>query len=270
MAHGTSATIQMVAIEYARAFARAGVAALIYDHRNFGRSDGEPRHEINPWVQCRGYRDALDFAVGLPQVDPDRLALWGDSYTGGQVVVVSACDARPKVIIAQCPVFGHAVPATPPNCQTMDQTRLTLQSGCVSGTPETTTGPIPVVSPSQLAYRSLLAPVQAFRWFIEYGGRPGSGWANETTRVVPPTPAPYSPFLCAPYVQASALFMVAPEDEMVHANYLVTRQAFDLIPTQKRWYDIRDGHFGLLYHPSERFTEAVGVQAHYLRVALDA
>ena len=79
MAHGTSATIQMMEIEYARAFARAGVAALIYDHRNFGRSDGEPRHEINPWVQCRGYRDALDFAVGLPQVDPDRLALWDDS-----------------------------------------------------------------------------------------------------------------------------------------------------------------------------------------------
>jgi alpha-beta hydrolase superfamily lysophospholipase len=54
MAHGTSATIQMVAIEYARAFAREGLAALIYDHRGFGRSGGEPRLEINPWVQCRG------------------------------------------------------------------------------------------------------------------------------------------------------------------------------------------------------------------------
>lgn len=43
MAHGTSATVEMVAIEYARAFARAGLAALVYDHRNFGRSDGEPR-----------------------------------------------------------------------------------------------------------------------------------------------------------------------------------------------------------------------------------
>lgn len=140
------------------------------------------------------------------QVDPDRLALWDDSYTGGQFVVVSACDARPKVIIAQCPVFGPAAPAILPNRLTMDQTRLTLQSGDVSGTPETTTGPIPVVSPSQLAYRSYLAPVQAFRWFIEYGGQPGSGWANEATRVIPPTPGLYSPFLCAAYVQAPALF----------------------------------------------------------------
>jgi hypothetical protein len=48
----------------------------------------------------------------------------------------------------------------------------------------------------------------------------------------------------------------------------VTRRAYDLIPTDKAWYDIRDGHFGLLYHPGERFDEAVGVQAEYLRVTL--
>ena len=67
MAHGTSATVQMVAIEYARTFARAGLAAIIYDHRGFGRSAGEPRLEINPWVQCRGYLDALSFAASLPK-----------------------------------------------------------------------------------------------------------------------------------------------------------------------------------------------------------
>lgn len=270
MAHGTSATIQMVAIEYARAFARAGIAALIYDHRNFGRSGGEPRCEINPWVQCRGYLSAMDFALGLPQVNPDKLALWGDSFTGGQVVVVSACDTRPKAIVAQCPVFGPSAPGSPPSLEAMQQIRSTLRAGNVQGTPETTTGPMPVVSPSQLAYRSLLAPIQAFRWFTDYGGRPGSGWINEATRVIPPTPVLYNPFLCAPYVQAKVLYMVAPEDEMVHANYDVTRQAFELIPTEKHWHDIGGGHFGLLYHPGERFNEAAEVQARYLRATLEA
>jgi len=42
MAHGTSATVEMVMIEYARVFARAGLVALVYDHRNLGRSGGEP------------------------------------------------------------------------------------------------------------------------------------------------------------------------------------------------------------------------------------
>jgi dienelactone hydrolase len=34
MAHGTSATIPMVADRYAEVFAEAGVSALLYDHRN--------------------------------------------------------------------------------------------------------------------------------------------------------------------------------------------------------------------------------------------
>jgi len=75
MAHGTSATIQMAAIEYARVFAKAGLAVLVYDHRGFGRSEGEPRLEINPWVQCRGYLDALTFAASLPEIDANRIAL---------------------------------------------------------------------------------------------------------------------------------------------------------------------------------------------------
>lgn len=270
MAHGTSATIKMVAIEFARTFARSGLAVVIYDHRNFGSSDGEPRQEINPWVQCRGYVDALTFACTRPEVDPQRLALWGDSYSGGQVILVSACDARPKVIVAQCPVLGAKFPQIEPSAGTLDVIKATLLTGDVSGTPETTTGPLPVVSPDQIGSPSLLAPIQAFRWFIDYGGRPGSNWLNRVVRVIPPTPVTYSPYLCAPYVQANVLLMVAPEDEMAHANYHVTRGAFDLMPGAKTWYDIADGHFGLIYHPSDRFDEAVSVQAKYLSEHLDA
>jgi dienelactone hydrolase len=270
MAHGTSATIKMVAIEYARAFAKAGFAVLIYDHRNFGTSDGEPRQEINPWIQCRGYVDALTFACTRREVDPERVGLWGDSYSGGQVVVVSACDPRPKVIVAQCPVFGASVPPVAPSAENLALIKATLQAGDVSATPEATTGPLPVVSPDQLGSPSLLAPIQAFQWFITYGGRPGSGWLNRVTRVIPPTPVPFSPYLCAPFVQAKVLLMVSPEDEMVHANYQVARSAFDLMTGVKKWYDIADGHFGLLYHPGPRFDEAVSVQAQFLGEQLDA
>jgi len=70
-------------------------------------------------------------------------------------------------------------------------------------------------------------------------------------------------------VKASVLLMAAPEDEMVHANYEVTKRAFELIPAPKRWYDIADGHFGLLYFPSDRFDEASRVQAAFLREQLD-
>jgi uncharacterized protein len=264
MAHGTTATIQMVADRYAEVFAAAGVSALLYDHRSLGISGGEPRQEINPWRQCRGYRDAITFASALDDSDPERIGIWGDSYSAGEVFVVAACDTRVKVVVAQCPVFGAEPPALDPTREVFESIRETFESGDVSGLPEDRSGPMPVVSSDQLGTPSLLQPIQAYRWFIDYGGRHGSGWQNHVTRIIPSNTAPYSPFLCAPYVRVPSLTMVAPADEMVHARPAVSRQAFDLLPGDKDWYDLDGGHFGLLYHPSKLFAEASAVQASYL------
>ena len=104
MAHGTSATISMVADRYAEVFAGAGVSALLYDHRNFGLSGGEPRQEINPWVQCRGYRDAITYAGTIDDHDPGRIGLWGDSYSAGGVYLVAAADRRVKAVVGRAGV----------------------------------------------------------------------------------------------------------------------------------------------------------------------
>jgi hypothetical protein len=42
------------------------------------------------------------------------------------------------------------------------------------------------------------------------------------------------------------------------------------MPSVKKWYDIADGHFGLLYHPGPQFDEAVSVQTQFLSEQLDA
>jgi alpha-beta hydrolase superfamily lysophospholipase len=265
MSHGTTATITMVTDKFAESFCRAGMAVLLYDHRNFGRSEGEPRQEINPWVQCREYLDAVKFAGNLKVVDPERIALWGDSYTGGQVIVVGAVEQRVKVIVAQCPVIGAEPLQIEPNKENFGIFKEILLHGDLRGTAETTIGPMPVVSSDQAGTPSLLKPIQAFRWFIDYGGRAGTRWINTVTRVLPTTPVPFRPALCAPFLNAPTLLMVAPEDEMVHANYSVTRQAFELIPGRKQWFDIAGGHFGLLYYPSDLFAEASRVQTEFLK-----
>jgi uncharacterized protein len=265
MAHGTSATVKMVADKYAEVFARNGFAALLYDHRNFGMSEGEPRQEINPWIQCRGYRDAISFTETLSKVDSKRIALWGDSYTGGQVVVVAAMDDRVKAIVAQCPVIGETLPVEKPSQANFDRLKDIFNNDDITGDPETTTGPLPVVSCDQAGTPSLLKPIQAFRWFIDYGGRHGTGWENRVTRVIPKTPVPYHPFLCAPFVKVPVLFMVAPEDEMVHADYKVAKAAFEQFSGPKEWYDIAGGHFGLLYFPGKLFDEASRVQSQFLK-----
>ena len=265
MAHGTSATIRMVADEYAEVFRRNGLAVLLYDHRNFGASGGEPRQEINPWIQCRGYLDAIDFVEELDGIDGNRIGLWGDSYSAGQVIVVGAVDDRVGAVVAQIPVCGSKPPDLEPSQANFDAIRTCLLDGDVTGGPDMTVGPLPVVSPDQLGTPSLLEPVQAFRWFMDRGGRHGTGWLNHVTRVVPETPVPYNPVLCAPFVSPPILMMVAPNDEMTHANYEVSRLAYKLLPEPKQWHDIAGGHFGLLYHPSALFDEAARIQSSFLQ-----
>ena len=50
---------------FAEVFAAAGLNVLVFDNRNFGASDGEPRQEIDPWAQVRDYRHAITYA-GTP------------------------------------------------------------------------------------------------------------------------------------------------------------------------------------------------------------
>ncbi|HTF46100.1 MAG TPA: alpha/beta fold hydrolase, partial [Pseudonocardia sp.] len=96
MAHGFSAVKEMYLDSFAEVFAAAGLNALVFDNRNFGASDGEPRQEIDPWAQVRDYRHAITYAGTRPDVDPSRIGVWGSSYSGGHVLVVAAIDRRVK------------------------------------------------------------------------------------------------------------------------------------------------------------------------------
>ena len=106
MAHGYSAVKEMYLDSFAEVFCDAGLAVLVYDNRNLGASDGEPRGEIDPWRQINDYRDAITFAGTLSEVDKDRIGVWGSSYSGGHVIVVGALDRRVKCVVCQVPLIS--------------------------------------------------------------------------------------------------------------------------------------------------------------------
>ena len=103
MAHGFGATRDSGLLPFAEAFADAGVDALLFDYRCFGDSSGEPRQLAWPPRHREDYRAAVEFARAIEGVDPDRIVLWGTSWSGGHVVYVAAEDPRIAAVIAQTP-----------------------------------------------------------------------------------------------------------------------------------------------------------------------
>jgi uncharacterized protein len=95
---------ELVMPYYAEAFAAAGIAALVFDYRNLGVSDGEPRQHLDPWAQVRDYRSALSFLERHDEIDADRLGVWGISYSGGHALILGATDPRVKCLVSQIPV----------------------------------------------------------------------------------------------------------------------------------------------------------------------
>ncbi len=103
MAHGIAGTRDSSLLPVAEALAEAGLDVLLFDYRCFGDSTGEPRQLAWPPRHREDYRAAVEFARRLDGVDPERIVLWGTSWSGGHVVYVAADDPRIAALVCQTP-----------------------------------------------------------------------------------------------------------------------------------------------------------------------
>lgn len=83
--------------------AAAGIAALAFDYRTWGESGGLPRQQIFWHDQHEDYRAALTWLSLQPEIDAQRLGVWGTSYSGGHALYLAAFDRRIKAVVAQTP-----------------------------------------------------------------------------------------------------------------------------------------------------------------------
>jgi pimeloyl-ACP methyl ester carboxylesterase len=107
MAHGLSGTRRDGLGPFAERFAAAGVGALVFDHRGFGDSGGEP-DRFEPARQRAGWRAAIAFARSLTAADADRVATFGSSMGGGNALAAAAADPRVAAAISQVPFLDMA------------------------------------------------------------------------------------------------------------------------------------------------------------------
>jgi dienelactone hydrolase len=120
MSHGWGGVAQHLRRD-AAIFARAGFLVVTFDYRGWGNSDSrlvlagklekkdgrliaevsEVREVVDPIDQTTDLLNAIHWVQGEKLCDPDRIGLWGSSFSGGHVVYAAARDARIKAFVSQ-------------------------------------------------------------------------------------------------------------------------------------------------------------------------
>ena len=242
MAHGFSAVKEMYLDRFAEAFAHVGLSSLVFDNRNFGASDGEPRQEIDPWQQVRDYRDAITYAETLAETDPERIGIWGSSYSGGHVLVVGAIDSRVRCVVSQVPLIsGHA------NARRLiradfiaglqkmfdDDRRARMQ-----GKPPAM---LPVVSENP-AGPAALPTADSWAFFTQTGRDRAPAWRNEVTLRSVEMFTEYEPGSYIGFISPTPLMMVvALGDHLTVADEALA--AYERALEPKRLVMLPSGHF---------------------------
>jgi uncharacterized protein len=260
LAHGFGGTVDSGLLGFAERFAQAGLDALAFDYRHFGASDGEPRQLISIAKQQQDYAAAIAYARSLEGVDPERIVVWGSSYSGGHVVPVAVSDGRVAAVISQVPAMdGTATLVNLVRYAGVGQlARLSVLAlrdvvSSLRGGPAVT---VPAVGrPGSVAFMSTPDAESGMRAIA------GSSWRNEVAARIGLQAGMYRPGLQADRLSCPILIQIADRDSV--APVKAAQDAAWRAPgrAEVRTYPV--GHFDV--YVGDAFERSVSDQLYFLR-----
>jgi uncharacterized protein len=275
MSHGMAGEVAHFIADFAHVFADAGLAALVYDHRSWGRSDaapGMPRNESDPWQQIRDYQDAITYVQNRSEVDPDRVGAWGTSLSAGHVMVLGAIDRRIKAVAGQAPFVSGLVELQsmirsdlqPAAREAFAADRRARASGKAAAT-------IPVVDEDPMA-NAALPSADAYQYFYGSDGvlERDPGFANQITLRTIENMVGYEPGWYVPDISPTPLLMVVASNDVVTPS-AATLRVFESAAQPKKLVIIPGGHFDAYRGPSGELAKAAARDffVEHLRVGCD-
>ncbi|MFF5257709.1 alpha/beta hydrolase [Actinomadura viridis] len=209
LCHGFSGTMDRL-VPHAEAFAAAGLAALVFDYRNFGESDGEPRQLVDIDGQQEDVRAAIAFARAREEIDPGRVLLWGNSLGGAHAIVVAADDPRVPAVVAQIPFNGFPRKIEGRSAWATLRLQAAILWDAARGRLGLSPYYIPMVgAPGELA---ITATPEAERHIRTLGGDGQTLWRNSVAPRAALRMARYRPGDAAERLRAPLLVCIAAED----------------------------------------------------------
>ncbi len=99
LCHGYTGVKDLYLPDNARVLNEAGYVVMTFDYKGWGDSEGS-RSRLAPYSRVADVQAALTFLGTVPQVDAERLGIYGTSYGGATVVWTGAVDPRVKCVVS--------------------------------------------------------------------------------------------------------------------------------------------------------------------------
>ncbi len=229
--------------DYAKTVVQKGFAALTFDYRNLGKSDGVPRQHIDPQKQIEDFKASISFLRRQPEVDPERIGIWGSSYGGGHVLTVAATDPRVRCVVSQVPTISswRAAKARMQTAawQAQWQAFTKDREAVFDGAEMVIQKSVSEDSTEKVSY-----PDKASFTYMTKEGKRCLEWRNYTTLASLELARNYEPGAYIYRITETPVLMIIASNDITTPHEL-QREAFSDLKSPKQMLEVEGGHYSV-------------------------
>ena len=263
MAHGFSGVKEAFLPNFAERFVEAGFVTMLFDYRYLGESEGEPRCQIIWYEQIEDFRNAISWISEQPEVDANRIGIWGTSYSGAHVLFVGAYDRRVKAVVSQVQggidfwdILYHVQ-----GSEALNQFYDFMAQGRIARYKSDTVNYIKVIAPP--GEPQALGDAESYEFFENVASKIAPNWKNQVTIESLEKMLEYNVSVVLPRIAPTPVLMVlAEKDTLIPID--MAKQGYERLREPKGICLVDCGHFDL-YYREPWFSQASGAATDWFK-----
>lgn len=256
MAHGFACLRQFKLIQFAKSFAQAGYAVVLFDYRHWGGSTGRPRELVSLEEQLEDWRTMLLHVAQRKSINNRKIVLWGISLSAGYVLDITSESKNIHAVIALNPfIDGAASAKNYPLQQLPKALRISSQDymgAKVGMSPRT----LAVTDPSGLCFVQTLDAHAGYQSIVH----PDYYWSGQVPARVFFNLVRYRPIQNLRKIAVPVLYIASKNDSLIPIES--SREAATNIAPFADYYEWEMEHFDI-YH-GHWFDQAIALQLDFL------
>lgn len=256
MAHGLACLRQFKLIQFAKLYAQAGYAVVLFDYRYWGGSTGRPRELVSLQAQLDDWHTMLMHVAQRKSIDNRKIVLWGISLSAGYVLEMASENKNIQAVMAHNPFVDGAESAKQYPLQMLSKALKVSSQDYMGAKVGMLPRTLPIVAENELCFVPTADAYQGYQSIIH----PDYYWSGEIPARVFFNFIRYRPIQNLRRIAVPVLYIASKNDSLIPLE--ISREAATNIAPYVEYHEWEMQHFDI-YH-GKWFEKAVSVQLEFL------